>query len=173
MRKTFKSLLWVSLLVLSETAFAFTSISVVPGDTSTLSRASNYDTQAAADKAALSGCRTAAQRNGHAKAAKKCAVLDRSRGPGYGALVCSNEGCAWRTGYVSAQAAADAAYDVCSANYKNCQQTNIETWEDTAGFPREVAVQVQPQTPRPPSLDDIYRARWCSKQDAPPPECFR
>lgn len=169
MTKTFKSLLWVSLLVLSETAFAFTSISSVPGDNSTLYRASNYDTQAAADKVALSGCRAAARRNGHAKTAKRCAVLGRSQSPGYGALVCSGDGCAWRTGEESAQAAADDAYNVCSANYKNCQQTNIETWEDTAGFPREVAVQPQPQ--QPPSMSDIYRARWCAKQNLPPSQC--
>lgn len=96
MSKTFQSLIWVSLLLaFSETAFAFTSISLVPGDNSTLYRASNFDTQAAADKAALTGCRAAARKNGHAKAAKKCAVSDRSRGPGYGALVCGDEGCAW------------------------------------------------------------------------------
>jgi hypothetical protein len=170
MSKTFKSLLWVSvLLAFSEAALAFTSISAVPGDNSTLYRANNFDTQAAADKAALTGCRTAARSGSHAKTAKKCAVLDRSRGPGYGALVCGDGGCAWRTGYESAQAATDAAYDVCSANYKNCQQSNIDSWVDTAGFPRVVAAQSQAQ--RPPSMSDIYRARWCAKQNVPPSQC--
>lgn len=129
MSKTFKSSVWISaLFIFSAPALAFTSISAVPGENSTLYRASNYETQAAADNSALTGCRTAARNSGHAETAKKCAVLDRSRGPGYGALVCGDEGCAWRTGYESAQAAADAAYDVCSANDKNCQQTNIESW---------------------------------------------
>jgi hypothetical protein len=170
MSKTFKSLVWVSVLLASSgTAFAFTSISEVPGDNSTLYRASNFDTQAAADKAALTGCQAAARSSSHVKTAKKCAVLDRSRGPGYGALVCGDEGCTWRTGYESAQAAADAAYEVCSANFKNCQQTNIDSWLDTAGFPREFAV--QPPMRRPPSMADIYRARWCAKQDVLPPEC--
>ena len=172
MSKTFKSLVWISVfLALSETAFAFTSISAVPGDNSTLYRASNYETQAAADKAALTGCRTAARSGGHAKTAKKCAVLDRSRGPGYGALDCGDGGCVWRTGYDSAQAAVDDAYNVCSASYKNCQQANIDSWLDTAGFPREVAA--QPQVQRPPSMSDVYRALWCSKQDVPPPQCGR
>jgi hypothetical protein len=170
MSKTFKSLVWVFvLLAFSETAFAFTSFSQVPGDISTLFRANNFDTQAKADKAALTGCRTAARKNGHAKTAKKCVVVDRSRGPGYGALVCGDGGCAWRTGYDSAQAAADDAYGVCHANYTNCQQTNIDSWLDTAGFPHEVAA--QPQIQQQPSMSDIYRARWCAKQNLPPSQC--
>jgi hypothetical protein len=170
MKNTFKLLVSVSVfLAFCGPVFAFTSISAIPGDNATLSRASNYETQARADEAAISGCRTSARRNAHAKLAKKCVVLDRSRGPGYGALVCGDGGCAWRTGYESEQAAVDAAYNACSANYKNCQRTNIEAWEDFAGFPR-VAV-TQPQIQTPSSMSDIYRARWCAKQDAPPPEC--
>ena len=170
MSKTFKSLVWVSvLLAFSEPTFAFTSMSAVAGDISTLYRASNFDTQAAADKAALTGCQTAARNGGHAKAAKKCAVLSRSREPGYGALVCGDGGCKWRLGYESAQAAVAAAYEGCGANYKNCQQTNIDSWLDTAGFPSEV--EAQPQVQQQPSMSDIYRARWCAKQNVPPSQC--
>lgn len=171
MSKTFKSLVWVSvLLAFSGAAFAFTSISVVPGDNSTLYRASNFDTQAEADKAALTGCRTLVRRGRHAKtAAKKCAVVDRGRGRGYGALLCGDNGCSSSSGYDSEQAAADAAHDHCTANYKNCQQTSIDSWLDTAGFPREVPV--QPQMQRSPTMSDIYRARWCAKQNVPPSQC--
>jgi hypothetical protein len=117
----------------------------------------------------LSGCRAAARRSGHAKLAQKCTVLHQSLGPGYGALVCGDGGCTWQTGYDAEQAAVDAAYNACSSTYKNCQQTDIQAWEDVAGFPR--APVVQPQVPARPSMSDVYRARWCAKQDVPPPEC--
>ncbi|ACC75937.1 hypothetical protein Bphy_6927 (plasmid) [Paraburkholderia phymatum STM815] len=156
-------------LLFCTSAFAFTSISAVPADNSTLSWASNYDTQTHADNVALSACRAAARRNGHAKLAQKCAVLDRSRGPGYGALVCGDGGCAWQTGYESEQTAANAAYNACSAGYKNCQETGIRTWNDVAGFPR--APVAQPEVSIQPSMTDIYRARWCAKQNIPPSQC--
>lgn len=156
-------------LLFCTSGFAFTSISAVPADNSTLYRASNYDTQTQADNVALSGCRAAARRGGHARLAQKCAVLDRSRGPGYGALVCGDGGCAWQTGYESEQTAVDAAYNACSAAYKNCQQTDIQAWLDVAGFPR--APVAQPEAPTQPSMNDIYRTRWCAKQNIPPSQC--
>lgn len=132
-----------ALSVLCVNAFAFTSIATIDGQVlSAWYRSSNYDTQKEADKDALEGCRVEARKNGIGNLASKCKVVTRAKGPGYGAVVCGDNGCNWATGYESGQAAVDEAYSGCNANYKNCPSENIKFWEDFAGFTRKPAAKV-------------------------------
>ncbi|MEX3671129.1 hypothetical protein AB3X82_23340 [Paraburkholderia phenoliruptrix] len=162
----------LSILAFSKAACAFSSIAVVDGNVnSTFSAAGNYETQEKADRSALAGCRANAKKNKLAKLAGKCEIVMRGKGTGYGAVVCATNGCNWSTGYESKQGAVDAAYNACAANYPDCQQSNIGAWADFAGFPSAAAPPPQPEMQTPPSMTDIYRARWCAKQSSPPPEC--
>lgn len=130
--------------------FAFTSIATIDGQVlSAWYRSNNYDSQKEADNAALEGCRVEARKNGIANRAGKCKVVTRAKGPGYGAVVCGNNGCNWATGYESSQAAVDAAYDGCNKNYQNCPSENIKYWEDFAGFARKPAAKVAGSDCRP------------------------
>lgn len=162
----------LAILASSKAACAFSSIAVVDGyGKSTFSAAGNYETQEKADRSALAGCRANAKKNKLAKLAGKCEIVMRGKGSGYGAVVCATNGCNWVTGYESEQGAVDAAYNACSAAYQDCPQTNISAWADFAGFPSAAAPPSQPEMQTPPSMTDIYRARWCAKQSSPPPEC--
>jgi hypothetical protein len=124
-------------------AFAFTSIATIKGESfKAWYRVSNYDSQKEADAAALEGCRTEARSSGIGKSASKCKVITRAKGPGYGAVVCGDNGCAWGTGHESAQVAVDSAYSSCAESYKSCQSENIPYWEDFAGFARKPSAKV-------------------------------
>lgn len=127
------------LMVFSSIANAFTAIAIIDKQASqSWSRASNYTSQKEADNDALEGCRVEARKNGIGNLAKQCKVITRATVPGHGALVCGTEGCAWGTGYNSAQEAVDAVYGLCSKSYAKCQDKNIGTWEDSAGFSKKV-----------------------------------
>lgn len=141
----------------SGSSFAFTSIAMVDGQMKTFGRAYNYSTQKDADKSALSICRKEAKAHGLAKLSKKCAVISRATQPGYGAIVCAGDFCAWSMGQQTPQIAADSAYANCSQRYTNCQTTNITSWSDFNGFNR----QQQNATQQPsslPTLSDRYDA---------------
>lgn len=69
-----------------------------------------------------------------ASIAKQCRVLTRAKGPGFGAFVCGDGGCAWTTGYDDRQEAVDTAYRHCSRHYPDCQTSGIHSWFDGAGF---------------------------------------
>ncbi len=85
-------------LALAEPASAFTAVAGIPDDGPPYA-AWNYPTQAQADREAKKGCRDTARNAGKSKAAaKKCAVLTRAKGPGFGAFVCAEAGCAWTNG---------------------------------------------------------------------------
>jgi hypothetical protein len=172
-KKIFKFLFCaLAILAFSKAACAFSSIAVVDGYAKpTFSAAGNYETQEKADRSALAGCRTNAKKSKLTKLAGKCEIVLRGKGAGYGAVVCATNGCNWVTGYGSEQGAVDAAHKDCSANYPDCQQTNIGAWSDFAGFPSEPVAQPQVEMRTPPSTADVYRALWCSKQYSPPPEC--
>lgn len=115
--------------------FAFTSISTIDGQVgNSWYRSNNYESQKEADRAALEGCRSEARKNGIANLAAKCKIVTRGKGPGYGALVCGDNGCNWSTGYESGQEAVNAAYSGCAKKYTNCRSENITYWEDFAGF---------------------------------------
>ncbi len=138
-------------LALAEPASAFTAVAGIPDDGPPYA-AWNYPTQAQADREAKKGCRDTARNAGKSKAAaKKCAVLTRAKGPGFGAFVCAEAGCAWTTGYDDRQRAVDAAFEQCSKHYENCQTTGIRSWHDDAGFPvraRAESASCIPQTTR-------------------------
>jgi hypothetical protein len=162
----------LAVFAFSKAACAFSSIAIVDGYAKpTFSAAGNFESQEKADRSALEGCRTNAKKSKLVKLAGKCEIVMRGKGSGYGAVVCATNGCNWVTGYESKQGAVDAAYNACSANYQDCQQTHLGAWADFAGFPSEPVAQPQVEMQTPPSMTDIYRARWCAKQDSPPPEC--
>lgn len=162
----------LALFAFSKAACAFSAIAIVDGYAKpTFSAAGDYESQEKADRSALNGCRTNAKKNKLAKLAGRCEVVLRGKGPGYGAVVCATNGCNWVSGYGSEQGAVNAAFDACSANYQDCQQTNIGAWADFAGFPSESVAQPQVTMQAPPSTADRYRTLWCAKQSSPPPEC--
>lgn len=128
-------LLLAALAALPFCASAYTAIAVIDNHTSeSWRRANNYPTQKEADKEALRGCREEAQKSGIGKLAKQCKIVTRSRVPGFGALVCGDNGCFWVVGNETRQGAIDGAYQGCAKNYANCPETNIQNWEDFAGF---------------------------------------
>lgn len=107
--------------------FAYTSIAIADAEVfRAFYRTSNYDSQTQADTAALEGCRVEARRNGIAHLASKCKAVSRAKGPGYGSLVCGENGCQWAMGYESGQAAVDVAHDGCASKYKNSRSKDIE-----------------------------------------------
>jgi hypothetical protein len=155
--------------------FAFTSISSIPGQNAILFPASNYDSQAKADNAALAGCRSTAKYSGLAKLANKCSVLGRGPGPGYGAYDCGDGGCSWRLGYPSAQQAVNAATYECILHFSNCQHENVPHWADFAGFPNPSRQQEQfsnenrPQAHTMSTMDDVYAAHSAANRTPPAP----
>lgn len=115
---------------------AYSSIATVEGHApNAVYRSNNYESQKEADEVALEGCRVAVRKIGIGHLAKKCKVVTRGKGPGYGAMTCGDDGCSWATGYDSTQYAVDAAYENCSKQFTNCKDKNIQFWEDFAGFP--------------------------------------
>ena len=132
-----KKIIVVTLLTMfSIGSQAFTAIADVTNHIKeTFSRSSNYSTQKEADITALRLCREQANDSGLTKLAKSCKVTLRGKGPGYGALSCGTEGCAYNTGHASEQEAVDTAYTDCTeAGYTNCNDSNISTWKDFEGF---------------------------------------
>ncbi len=104
------------------------------------SRANNYASQKEADQAAIESCRNAARQNKIGHLANQCKVVTRSESPGYGAIVCGDDGCGWVLGVESGQDAVDGAFNQCDRNFKNCESKNIKFWEDFEGFtPSRVA----------------------------------
>jgi len=133
-----RSILFTCLALMIGNCFAYTSVATIDGHVlSAWWRANNYASQKEADIAALEGCRSEARKNGIASLAAKCKIASRAKGPGYGAIVCGDDGCHWTTGYESSEAAIDAAYKGCERHYKNCQETDISYWEDFSGFNRK------------------------------------
>ena len=130
----FRAAILCAITFIATNSCAFTAIASIPGEIVTLSWTWNSPTQKVADTGALEGCRVAARQKGLGSQVGKCKVLDRAKGPGYGALSCGNGGCAWVTGYADNQTAVDEAYQTCSGSYKKCNSENIDVWEDTAGF---------------------------------------
>lgn len=120
----------------AENSHAFTSIAVIEGRAGeSIYYFANNDSQKEADRFAIKGCRDTARNNGLGKLASKCKVVTRAKQPGYGVIVCGDDGCAWGTGYESAQAAVDAISIACNESYKNCRTQNVTSWwEDYAGF---------------------------------------
>lgn len=140
MSSKLRLILSVCLAVVFTNCFAFTAIATIEGQVDNAWwRSSNYASQKEADRNALEGCRAEARRNGAGALAKKCKIVSRAKGPGYGAVVCGDEGCNWVTGHASGQIAVDAAYAGCNKSYKNCQSKDIEFWSDFAGFPSSKA----------------------------------
>lgn len=130
-----RTALFGAVLLASFDSLAFTSIASANGNvTNTWSVSHNYGSQKEADRNALENCRVTARKNGLGHLAKQCVVDDRAKGPGYGALTCGDNGCAWVTGYDDSQTAVDAAYNRCAKNFTNCNSNNIDYWEDFAGF---------------------------------------
>lgn len=143
-------MIFASLILIFGNCFAYTSVAVIDGHASSAFwRANNYESQKEADVAALEGCRTEARKNGIGNLAKKCKVVTRAKGPGYGAIVCGENGCAWTVGEESAQVAVDAAYEECNKSYKNCQEKNIKFWEDFSGFTRKKSEKISGGDCRP------------------------
>jgi len=140
--KSYLLFLSTVLLAYSGSANAYTSVALIKDHvTSSISASFNYDSQKEADKSAVAGCRSEADKNGIGKLANQCKITLRAKGPGYGAISCGPEGCGYTTGFGSGQEAVDAAYNECTKSYQGCQADNITNWEDFAGFPqlREVA----------------------------------
>lgn len=124
-----------TLAIISNTCLAYSSIATIDNHAvQAWYRANNYTSQKEADVAAIEGCRVEARKNGIGNIASKCKVVTRAKGPGYGSIVCGDNGCGWVTGYESSQDAVNGAYDQCSKSYKNCQEKDIQSWEDFAGF---------------------------------------
>jgi hypothetical protein len=120
---------------------AYTSIAGVPGhpqDTNYVSY--NYASQKSADRNALEGCRVSARSNGAGNLDKKCKILDRAKGPGFGAIVCGGNGCSWSIAYDDAQAAVDSAYNDCAKLSDDCTQKGIANWDDESGFQNKTQV---------------------------------
>lgn len=107
-----------------------------------------YDSQQEAGQDAAEGCRVTARQRGIANLAKTCKVVARALGPGYGAMACAEGGCSWSMGHDTAQAAIDAAYELCLKNYAKCQDADIPTWSDAKGFA------VKPSTRKPQAAAD-------------------
>lgn len=123
------------LIMFSRSSFAFSAIAAVDGHfKDTWGIASNYPNQKDADNEALTVCRAAAKNNGLQKLANQCKLMAKGKGPGYGAIICGEEGCSWTLGYNAGQEAVDAAFESCSKSYSNCQQKNIQFYEDFAGY---------------------------------------
>lgn len=139
---------------LSFSAHAFTSIAAVSGSvSSTVSWAANYDSQEAADAAAITICVA------HVKKLKKgpkpsaCKVMFQAEVGGYGALTCGLDDCGVSTGHLDEQAAVDASYAQCTKVTKECQEKGISAWNDGKGLP-------MPEPKRPPQ-----RQRTCADGD--------
>ena len=150
MKNQIRFAVFTGLLLVFSNCFGFTSIASIDGQAfKAWWRSSNYSSQKAADTAALEGCRSEARRNEIEHLAKKCKIVTRAKGPGYGAITCGDNGCHWVTGYASEQAAVDGAYAGCSEHYTNCQSKDIKFWEDFAGFPAKKAQQISGGDCRP------------------------
>jgi len=119
-------------LIGSSISHAYTAIAVVDGAIQeSFNSRSGSGTQKLADQGAITGCREAITKAGFPKLAKRCRVAMRAKGPGYGAIVCGVEGCAYNTGYDIKQESLDAAWKNCDqAGYTNCQANDIVNWYD-------------------------------------------
>jgi hypothetical protein len=134
------------LVVLSFESHAFSSVAVVKGHAQKSFYSSfNYDTQREANKNAIAGCKIEAKKNGIESLANSCVVVEESNIPGYGAVSCGDENCAWALGYYDVKEAMDAAYFTCSESYTNCNEKGIKNWEDNKGF-KKVNAPVPTQT---------------------------
>lgn len=135
MHRLFRLFLTFAIGVTMGNSHALTAIATIKGySLNAWYRANNYTSQKEADLAALEGCRTEARQNKIGHLANQCKVVTRADSPGYGALVCGDDGCAWAVGNESGQAAVDTAFDLCERNYKSCKSENIKFWEDFEGF---------------------------------------
>lgn len=132
MNRFFGFVTYLSLILAVPNAHAYSAVAAVPGYVhDSLSWNSGASQQKLADKGAIETCRKSIANAGHAKLAAKCKVITRAKGPGYGAVVCGDKGCAWTTGYGDKQVAVDSAWKDCDkAGYGNCQESNIQTWYD-------------------------------------------
>jgi hypothetical protein len=140
-KRAFKPFLCAVMIALAGSAYAFTAIAVIAGNSPrSIYRANNYDVQKEADNAALQGCRATAKTNGIGKLAKQCKIVSRAPNPGYGTIVCGVDGCSWGMAFGSAQEAIDAIYADCAKSYTNCRDKDINFWEDRAGFPTGTTV---------------------------------
>lgn len=120
---------------LAGNCFAFSSVALIEGYvTKSWYVAYDYASQKQADAISLEGCRKLASENGIGKQAKNCKIRSRPKDPGYGAVVCGDNGCGWSYSYSSRQGAIDGAYESCNQDYKNCKETDITNWSDFAGF---------------------------------------
>jgi hypothetical protein len=130
----FSSILCFALAMLSLESQAFSSVAIVKGHSHESFYSSyNHDSQKEANKYAVAGCREVAKKNGIGDMAKSCAVVEESNIPGYGAVACGEDNCAWALGYYDVKEAMDAAYFACSESSKNCNEKDIKNWEDAKG----------------------------------------
>src|SRR5471032_3609286 len=91
--KSYLLFLSTVLLAYSGSANAYTSVALIKDHvTSSISASFNYDSQKEADKSAVAGCRSEADKNGIGKLANQCKITLRAKGPGYGAISCGPEG---------------------------------------------------------------------------------
>lgn len=129
---------------------AFSAVAFVPGHApKTVYAGWNWATQKEADQTALDGCQGRAKENGLSKLAEKCRVDHRQAGYGGAAMVCGKDECAFASGYNTVQEAVDAAYKDCAARFQGCQKTDITSWWDEAGYPKN-------------SVKDVGQAGACS-----------
>jgi len=162
--KNLSRLLLCASLLMPLLSYGFSSVAHVSDHTrETIYAAWNYLTQSEADKVALEGCRASARKNGVAALAGKCAIVQRQKGPGGGALVCGEDGCAYTSGYETQQKAVDAAYEVCARSYKDCQQTGITAWWDEAGYRKQPPKNaVEGKTCKPPAGKAVLSRTQCN-----------
>jgi hypothetical protein len=131
----FSCILSLILTVLSFECQAFSSVAIVKGHTQKSFYSSfNFETQKEANKNAIAGCKEEAKKNGIGSMANSCAVAEESNIPGYGAVSCGDENCAWALGYYDVKEAMDAAYFTCSESYTNCNEKSMKNWEDSRGL---------------------------------------
>lgn len=123
------------LAILSFESQAFSSVAIVKGySQKSFYSSTNFETQKEANKNAIAGCKEEAKKNDIGNMAKSCVVVEESNVPGYGAVSCGDENCAWALGYYDVKEAMDAAYFTCSESYTNCNDKNMKNWEDSKGY---------------------------------------
>ncbi|WP_426174999.1 hypothetical protein [Massilia sp. TWR1-2-2] len=154
-------------LLLPSVSHAHSAVAWVQGHSvSTIYAGWNFPTQKAADATALDGCRKAATESGLSKVASKCQVQHRQEHPGGGAIVCGINECSMHTGSDTEQGAVDRAYQHCVQNYVECQKTEIRSWWDDAGYPKQVAKkEASAKTCGPPPGRTVRSTYQCNNGD--------
>lgn len=124
----------ICVVAFSLNAHAYSSVAGSGDDAATIAYSANVENASDADEQAIRNCQKTP--NAKRQGAVPCNVLQRSAGPGYGALVCDRgvTFCSYAMGAVSQNTALMQAREACvQSGAAACPRTLM--WKDFAGWP--------------------------------------